>query len=52
MDFESFPIGFGGFLGSSGLPLAPWIPLALPWSSPDLETNKKLPHKVEIMAFF
>ena len=32
-----------GFGENSGLLLAPWIPLSLPWSIPDLETNKKLP---------
>ena len=28
-------------------PAGPWIPLALPWSPPDLETNKKLPNNLE-----
>ena len=39
-----FAIGFGRFLGSSGLPLAlalPWGPLASPWSLDTHSTSFK-----------
>ena len=45
MVLEGFSIGFGGFWEVEGGVGGRGMDLALPWSPPDPETNKKLPYK-------